>query len=259
MVNTGVDRGAILAYSLTKKNMNWIVKTTVYLIHAVARAYTRKWVFLVFVTIVFVATVLVLARFDLLPDTVTEVASGAQKTHVTLEVSPLVSDAGISVTKTKINNSVKELPLKIEIPAIKLSVTISNPKTTNIEILDKGLLKGAVRYPLSAQLGELGNVIVFGHSSYLPIVYNQAYKTFDGIQKLSKKDKIIVYSTTKKYVYSVDTVTKENTASSAISLKVSRPTLTLSTCNSFGTKSDRFVVTAHLVGSYLLGGISTSR
>ncbi|MEK7125993.1 MAG: sortase, partial [Patescibacteria group bacterium] len=143
--------------------------------------------------------------------------------------------------------------IKIEISKIGLSAVIVNPTTTDIAALDKELLKGAVRYPTSAKLGEIGNVVLFGHSSYLPVVGNQAYKSFNGIQKLAVGDVVTVYSDNTAYTYSVRNVAEEKAdANIAIPLSVSGKILTLVTCNSFGAKEDRFVVTAELVESHLI-------
>jgi LPXTG-site transpeptidase (sortase) family protein len=80
---------------------------------------------------------------------------------------------------------------------------------------------------------------------------NQAFKTFDGIQKLHAGDSIMVYSSDMVYTYQVREVSKENvTDDAAIPLTVTGRVLTLATCNSFGTKSDRFVVTADFVESH---------
>jgi sortase (surface protein transpeptidase) len=64
---------------------------------------------------------------------------------------------------------------------------------------------------------------------------------------------ITVSSSDLTYEYSVDTVSQENANSAAIPLTVSGSELTLSTCDSFATKSDRFVVTATLVDSHPIG------
>jgi len=142
-----------------------------------------------------------------------------------------------------------ETPTHISIDAISLSVNISNPATTSIEVLDNALLSGAVRYPTSAPLGVRGTVLLFGHSSYLPIVHNQAYKAFDGIQNLLRGDTIVVSSATKSYKYQVVTVKKVNVndaEANTIPLPVDAEHLVLVTCNSFASKADRFVVTADL-------------
>lgn len=219
-----------------------LVHQTVRLVRAAHTAYERKWAFLGVFAVVFLFSFIALDAIGIVPDPAAVVADATPA--VTLATSSLAAAVAVPVS---------ELPVKIEIPSIKLSATVANPDTTDPEVLDNALLKGAVRYPTSAKLGGAGNVIIFGHSSYLPIVNNQAYKTFDGIQKLHAGDTITVYSSGTAYDYAVDTVTKEDANSAAIPLTVEGSRLTLSTCDSFDTKSDRFVVTAHLVDSHLIG------
>jgi LPXTG-site transpeptidase (sortase) family protein len=223
------------------------INQAVRLARAVRRAYARKWAFLGLAFLAFLITLLALARLDLLPD-----ASRAQAD--TTSTQPVVSMTVASTSEPVASVPVAaELPVKITIPSINLSAMIANPSSTDIDVLDTALLRGAVRYPTSAKLGEAGNVILFGHSSYLPIVHNQAYKTFNGIQNLAEGDRITVSSGDIAYVYGVVSVVKENVASEAgIALTTTGHTLTLATCNSFGVKGDRFVVTAELVESYPL-------
>lgn len=140
-----------------------------------------------------------------------------------------------------------ELPIGIEIPSVGVKANVANPTSTDVDDLDEALLKGAVRYPTSGKLGEEGNVLVFGHSSYLPVVHNQSFKAFNEISKLEKGAPIFVYSDGRRYAYAVDTVEPADVANDAIPLSVDGSVLTLVTCNSFGDKTDRFIVTAHLV------------
>ena len=180
----------------------------------------------------------ILDRLDLLPTIVTRAEAS----------TPIVT---VSTNLNKEILAIPELPTKIEIKAIGLSTVVVNPATTDITILDKELLNGAVRHPSSARLGEKGNVVLFGHSSYLPIVNNQAYKTFNGIQKLEVGDIVIVYASDTAYTYKVRSVAKENAKdNSVISLSTDSKILTLVTCNSFGTKEDRFIVIADFVESH---------
>lgn len=217
--------------------MDWGITAVVRLLRAGQRVYARKWHFLGVFAFVFLVSTITLARLDLLPDA--PIASGAA-----LSASP------VATASTTPPGSSTEEPVAIAIPTINLTATIANP-TTNADVLDQDLLKGAVRYPTSAQLGESGNVVLFGHSSYLPIVGNQAYKTFDGIQKLVAGDTITVYSVDAAYTYRVRSVTKESAVSDAgIDLAVAGKELTLVTCNSFATKADRFIVRADFVGSH---------
>ncbi len=224
--------------------MSQIIDMTARLVLAGMRAYARKWSFLGVFALVFLGSVAVLGKLDLLPEAA----------PVKADAVALVSSVTVAGTSTPAVTA-PELPTKIDIPAINLTATIANPTTTAVEVLDRDLLMGAVRYPTSAKLGETGNVVLFGHSSYLPIVGNQAYKTFDGIQKLAAGDTVIVYAADTAYTYRVRGVAKESAASDAgIDLAVAGRVLTLATCNSFGAKTDRFVVTADFVESHAISG-----
>jgi LPXTG-site transpeptidase (sortase) family protein len=214
--------------------MERIIDFTARLIQAAMQAYARKWSFLAVFALVFIGIVAILAALDLLPQTAS-----------TPETAAVSTDANKHALIDVI-----ELPMKIEIKTIDLAANIVNPTTTDVEALDQELLSGAVRYPTSARLGETGNVVLFGHSSYLPVVGNQAYKTFNGIQKLAAGDIVTVYSSGTVYAYRVTSVAKESADNnSTILLSVASKMLTLVTCNSFGAKSDRFVVTADFVES----------
>lgn len=213
------------------------------LVHAAARlvrsamvAWTRKWTFLSVALLVFLGSVFALWRLDFLPEAKT-------------------SDRAITARPAQVSAAVAELPMKIEIPSIDLSATIANPETTDIPTLDHALLSGAVRYPTSGKLGQDNtNVVLFGHSSYLPIVHNQAFKAFNGIQKLHTGDSIIVYSSGTAYTYVVKSVSKESANDAGIPLVVTGRQLTLATCDSFAKKSDRFVVVADFVESRVISG-----
>ena len=187
--------------------------------------------------VIFTLTFVIFAALDVLPDP----TAGWQREH-----------GGEPVANS---NAVAETPVRIIIDAISLDATVSNPITTDADVLDADLLKGAVRYPTSALLGINGTVLLFGHSSYLPIVRNLAYKTFDDIQKLKSGDEISVYSATKEYRYRVAGVRTANVndaSQSTVLLPSDARHLTLVTCDSFKTKSDRFVVTADFMGEYSL-------
>lgn len=206
--------------------------------HVVGQVYQRKWSFLAVFLLFFFTALSMLTALDLVPEN--------KKTAKTPEPSNLVA----SVAGTR--EAKPELPTRVEIPAIGLKTTVANPTSVKVDVLDAALLKGAVRYPTSAELGQMGNVILFGHSSYLPVVNNKAYKAFNEIQNLTEGDKIYVYGEKQMYVYEVETVSQEDAKSAAIPLEVGEPTLTLATCDSFGEKTDRFVVVAKLVESRAL-------
>jgi LPXTG-site transpeptidase (sortase) family protein len=217
--------------------MSGIISAIARLIRVGKRIQARKWSFLVLFAVAYMSSGAVLAELDLLPEAKSAPAAAVVATN----------DAQ---TTLAVETAVPEVPTKIEIPAINLAASIANPSTTNIEALDRELLRGAVRYPTSAKLGEAGNVVLFGHSSYLPVVKNQAYKTFNGIQKLAVGDVITVFSSGTAYTYKVKTVSKESAKDAVIPLAVVGKVLTLSTCDSFGAATDRFVVVADFVESH---------
>ncbi len=166
---------------------------------------------------------------------------------------PIKTDSASAPTETAAMTPVVDTPqepVRIVARDINLDTHILNPTSTDIEVLDKALLVGAVRYPTSALLGVNGTVLLFGHSSYLPVVRNQAYKTFDGIQDLKPGQLISVYSSGTEYRYSVVGVKVANANTDVIELPNQGKHLTLVTCDSFTSKSNRFVVTADFVGSY---------
>jgi LPXTG-site transpeptidase (sortase) family protein len=154
--------------------------------------------------------------------------------------------------KNQVQATVAEDPIRITASKISMDVAVKNPSSTKVAVLDEALLSGAVRYPTSAKLGEKGTVLLFGHSSYLPVIYNQAYKAFKGIQTLEKGDAVSVYSATLEYRYTVETVSVANANEDVIELRKDGKYLTLVTCDTFAKKSDRFVVTAKFVGAYPL-------
>jgi LPXTG-site transpeptidase (sortase) family protein len=147
---------------------------------------------------------------------------------------PIVKEAG-------------EEPVRLIIPNAAVDVLVQNPNTTNVTILDEYLRKGVVRYPESALLGD-GNVLLFGHSTNWKVVQNQAYKALNGIDKLKKGDLVYVNSKNSRYTYSVVKVTLVDANKEFVDFTRKDNMLTISTCNTFGQKQDRYVVEAVFEG-----------
>lgn len=142
-------------------------------------------------------------------------------------------------------------PERIVAHAIGLDLPVLNPEQTSISALDEALLHGTVRYPLSAELNQEGNIFIFGHSSSLPIVKNQMFKAFNRISALREGDMIKLIGNGKSHIYRVREVRRADANEEMIDLsKTNGRQLTLSTCDSFGGKSSRFVVEADFVASY---------
>jgi len=143
-------------------------------------------------------------------------------------------------------SAIGENPSRIIIDKIGVDAVISNPASTDVSILDGYLKDGAVRYPESGLLG-VGNMFIFGHSTSIAVVHNQAYKTFNGLNNLKSGDIIKVYGSSKIYTYSVTSVRLVDQNQALVEFGGNKNMLTLSTCNTFGAKSERYVVEADFV------------
>ncbi len=140
-------------------------------------------------------------------------------------------------------------PTRIVIRSQGIDLQILNPHGTTIKELDDALLSGAVRYPLSAQLNQNGNIFIFGHSSHLPIVKNQMFRAFNKLSSLKEGDTIELHGGGEVHTYRVNVVRKTDASDETIDLSASQgKKLTLSTCDSFGAKTSRYVVEAEFVG-----------
>jgi LPXTG-site transpeptidase (sortase) family protein len=143
------------------------------------------------------------------------------------------------------NNSKTILPTNIKISKIGVDVAISNPESDNVEVLDEYLKKGAVHYPGSGSLA-LGNMFLFAHSTGIKIVQNQAYKAFNDLKSLSAGDAISVSGEDGRiYLYKVFSVKLATDKDVLVTFDRKERMLTLSTCNTFGQKSERYVVEAY--------------
>lgn len=134
-------------------------------------------------------------------------------------------------------------PDRITIDKVGVDSFIGQPNTQNVGALDQFLTKGAVYYPGSGTI-ESGNMFLFGHSTGLAIVRNQAYKTFNGIEKLLKGDEIKIEADGVVYIYKVTSVKLSNENDALVRFDSSKRSMTLSTCNSFGAKQERWIVEA---------------
>jgi LPXTG-site transpeptidase (sortase) family protein len=134
-------------------------------------------------------------------------------------------------------------PDRISISKIGIDVAIQKPQSQIVSVLDQALNLGPVYYPGSGHI-EKGNVLVFGHSTNWQIVQNQAYKTFNNLNKMSNGDEIVLTADNKRFIYKVEKVYRSDENNTEIFFNTSKRTLTLATCDSFGKKQDRWVVEA---------------
>jgi len=167
--------------------------------------------------------------------------------NATLEGLGFVPASPIVSAQDHVSSTVQgQLPSRLVASSIDLDTTVVVPASTNYTLLDNALTRGAVYYPSSGLAGN-GNMFIFGHSTSFQYVSNKAFKVFNNIKNLKKGDKIEIYGTDKVYVYSVRGVKLVNATEEAIVFSMDKNMLTLTTCNSFGQKTDRYVAEADLV------------
>lgn len=143
-------------------------------------------------------------------------------------------------------------PERLIIQEIGLDLDVSNPQTRDLAALDEVLKDGPARYMDSALLGEKGNVLIFGHSSHLPVVHNAMYKAFNRIPELEDGDLIAVQGGGKEYVYRVTGLKQVDAEEGIIDLGRSSTKLTIVTCDTLTSKSSRFVLEAEFIGAYAI-------
>lgn len=188
--------------------------------------------------LVIIVTYGLLYAIDFIPEAPEEETDTVPNTSIS-NGEPVVLPSGSDAT-----------PDTIIFDSLNKEVKILNPQSADIATLDNALLNGVVRHPDSADLQQDGTMFLFGHSSSLPNVRNKNFQAFNGIQNLEWGDKIRVQSSDFEYVYRVDRVYEAKASTAEVALVSGTATLALATCNSFGTKDDRFIVEATLIDSY---------
>jgi len=212
----------------------------------------RKYTFFGVFFVIFFLSYLFLVAIDFVPETKkSEVNTGTTAvTSTTTAVEKKAENKALPVG-TLTNPAA---PTSIYIKKLDKTIKVSNPESRSVAKLDEALLSGAVRHPDSALMGVNGNMLILGHSSYLPTVINKNFQAFNGIQNLEWGDTIEVRSGDKVVVYEVEKVFKAKAEEVTVPMGGAEPRLTLATCNSFGSKDDRFVVEAKAVSTKQLEG-----
>jgi len=164
-----------------------------------------------------------------------------------LEVRSGTSGVSEINTNPGTNGGGDNTPDRLIIDKLDRSVAVLNPSSDTIEAMDAALLKGVVRHPDTADFVDTGNMLILGHSSYLPNVFNKNFQALNGLQNLTWGDIVRLQSADTEYVYRVERVYQAKATELTIPNDRGESRLTLATCNTFGAKEDRFVVEAVLV------------
>lgn len=209
--------------------------------------WTHRYVFVPVVIIVFAITYTFLYVFDFVPN---ELAGKQIDEPALIQNNKGEESINFSQSSSTVAEE-NELPTRIVINKIGVDTDVYNPQSSDARVLDSYLTKGAVRYPGSGTPGK-GNMFMFGHSTSIRVVQNEAYKAFNNLGTLEKGDEIRVYTESRVYTYRVRTVRQVKETEAWVDLSTEKRMLTISTCNTFGAKQDRHVVEADYIGSRVL-------
>lgn len=225
--------------------------------------------FLVYFVMIFLGSAALLAAIGFLPSELKENSnsnnfveeifnfnsggSGSNDTSSSGSSGASIVSGNSSTKYASTTTSTTQQPVKLiaadrlQIPALGIDTVVRNPTSTSVSVLDNELTKGVVRYPGSGTIGN-GNMFIFGHSTGWSVVQNKAYKVFNELKNAQKGDEILLKSGSVTFVYKVRTVTKVDKNDTMIKFDTTANMLTLSTCDSFGKKADRYVVEADYIG-----------
>jgi len=216
----------------------------------------HKWSFLAAFFAFFTISYAILVVVDFIPEPITdENADEASFMESAIALEPVADFDPFRDTiefdeagEAKIVK-VGEETVSLTIPSLNRTVRTITPASSSLADLDTALLSGVVRHPDSAKLGEEGNVVILGHSSYLPNVFNRNFQALNGTQDLEWGDTITVDSLTMRHTYMVKNVYKVKASEAVIPTVGVGQRLTLVTCNSFATADDRFIIEADWLSS----------
>lgn len=179
---------------------------------------------------------------------------GTAPKGVALSELPELGEKKKNEIKPPVSTLPVALPERIVISSIGLDLPVQNPSTRDINALDTILHSGPARYVDSAKLGEEGNVLIFAHSSRLPVVHNQMFKAFNRVSELAVGNVISIIGkdasgVSKTYLYVVRSVRRGDANDEVIDLSPKKGTrLTLVTCDTLTSKESRWILEADFVG-----------
>lgn len=135
------------------------------------------------------------------------------------------------------------------IPKINVNVPVVADVNGDVaRVYFQKLKDGVAHFKDTVKPNQIGNTVIFGHSSAIPGIVATPYaETFLLLDKLKKGDLIVVYYQSQFYNYEVDSVKSKPDDALDILAPTSRSTLTLFTCWPPGTDFKRMVVVSHRV------------
>lgn len=148
---------------------------------------------------------------------------------------------------------------KLIIPKINVEIpVVYDEPSVEEHAVQKALERGVLHYATTPNPGEIGNGVIFGHSSN-NILNKGKYKfAFVLLKRLENGDTFIIQKDSKRYVYRVfDKKIVPPSDVSVLNNSAKPATFTLITCDPPGTSINRLVVTAEQISPDPAGNIAS--
>ena len=159
-------------------------------------------------------------------------------------------DTGITALDPTVATAVGD-DSRLMIPKINVDVPVNFGIPNDTNSVNAAMENGVAQFAIpgaNAMPGEIGNLVITGHSAG-DIYSNNQYKfIFSGLERLNSGDLIYIDYQGVRYTYSVtkmETVEPDNVA--ALVYETNKPMLTLITCTPLGTSRYRLLVTAEQI------------
>lgn len=140
---------------------------------------------------------------------------------------------------------------RLIIPKLNIDVPILFGLSNDSDTIMEGMNNGVVHWSIpgaSALPGEIGNLVITGHSAGDIYTSNQYKFIFSGLERLTVNDLIYVDYGGVRYTYSVTGLeTVEPNEVSKLVYDTDKPMLTLITCTPLGTSRYRLLVSAEQI------------
>lgn len=136
---------------------------------------------------------------------------------------------------------------ELTIPALNIKAPVIFEPSYKEADVQLALRKGVVKFPTTADPGQPGNVVIFGHSSGQPWAPGEYKFVFTLLDKLKPGDKVYVDHKGQRYIYQMRSSEVVLPEQVGVLNATDVPTLTLITCTPVGTSQKRLVVRAEQI------------
>lgn len=136
---------------------------------------------------------------------------------------------------------------EISIPAINVKAPVIFEPSYQETQVQLALRRGVVKFATTADPGQPGNVVIFGHSSGQPWAPGDYKFVFTNLDKLRAGDKIHIDYKGQRYIYQMVSSTVVTPDQVNVLSPTDTSTLTLITCTPVGTSQKRLVIRAEQI------------